>query len=422
MVRRFPVRLVLWLLFAALYVPIVIADAPLSETNEFCPILPDEEGLDEFSVEYEGKTVRLCCRSCLHQFKANPKAYIHALPQFAASDMPRNLQVSDLLVYLPPWRQAGPALLLLALLAALEFRLRQQRGEGLFGLIRKQRHATLAVTLLLLVGLGVLAFFYRDLARQLAETQEQILLAEREKVIHNNTFYDFGFPPVPIRPAVAPRLQASFYRGNDERNEKLFNGGNYRTATMNIGLVLGDGTPVDHGVAVAGELLMVRLEIVRAPHTPDFFYEREVMDAIFLTRQTERLLGSDRPVLDRIDLTELEHMWRWEALFPIGRLDGVGEETLEGVIYVAEEWIEDGQMVGASLHYAIQYEIMAGDGILVESSDLWMGSLFRPRKTPLWRIPLEEWFSHEPIPELLEPHAVEDPDLLGVSDYVEAEN
>ena len=404
-----------------LLIPILLGAAdPSSQTNEFCPILPDEEALEEFAVEFQGKTIYLCCRSCVHQFEANPTAYLHALPQFAESDVPRNIQVADLLAQLPPWQQTVPALLLLVLLLALEWNWRRKKGHGLLGEMASGRRFSALAVLLLLVTLG-LFLQNRSLHKELTETRERLTLEEREKLIHNNTFADYGFPPVPIRPPTTPRLRATFYRGNDERNEELFNGGNYRTATFQLELILGDGTPVEHGMDTRGEMILVRLEIQRAPHTPDFFFEREIMEPIFLTRQHDRLLGWERPVADRVSLTELEHLWRWEARFPIGRLKGPGVTTLEDVIYVGEEWAEEGRMIGASLHYGIQYALTAQEGVISEDSDLWMGSLFRPRKTPLWRIPLLEWFSHEPIPELPGPNQVDDPEVLGISDYVDGD-
>ena len=47
-----------------------------------------------------------------------------------------------------------------------------------------------------------------------------------------------------------------------------------------------------------------------------------------------------------------------------------------------------------------------------------MGSLFRPRKSPVWKVPPVEWLSHEPIPPLPEA-GTDDPALLGLTDYYE---
>src|SRR5262249_22020177 len=44
-----------------------------------------------------------------------------------------------------------------------------------------------------------------------------------------------------IRPKHPPRMSGEYYRGNDERNAALFNGGFYRTCTLRVGLVQPDG-------------------------------------------------------------------------------------------------------------------------------------------------------------------------------------
>jgi uncharacterized membrane protein/YHS domain-containing protein len=54
-------------------------------TNEYCPVLPDEKVDPEIHVEYEGKTVYLCCNMCRRQFLENPEEYLAALPQFAST-------------------------------------------------------------------------------------------------------------------------------------------------------------------------------------------------------------------------------------------------------------------------------------------------------------------------------------------------
>lgn len=393
-----------------------------SQINIFCPILPDEKALEEFTVEHEGKKVALCCRSCLHQFQANPDAYLHALPQFADS-VPRAAGVDwrALAEKLPGWRPIVVLLLILALLVIVDRRLRQTNdGRGLLDrLVANRQGTSTALVLVLLVIAGAAGWKNRQLRQELGEVERELRLAEREKTIHNNTFVDYGFPPKPARPRVPPRLAASFYRGNDERNPQLFNGGHYRTARFNLAVELGDGTPVQVGDTIAAELLVLSMELERAPYTPDFFFGPEIMNAIFLTRQTDRFLGFERPVLDRVGLTNVEPMQRWQAHFPLGRFDseGDGEQRLDGVIYVADEWLEGDRMIGASLHYGIEYDIAAKNGVVQETSDLWMGALFRPRKTPLSKIPQEEWFSHEPIPELPAPNP-DDPKLLGTEDYV----
>ena len=45
-----------------------------------------------------------------------------------------------------------------------------------------------------------------------------------------------------------------------------------------------------------------------------------------------------------------------------------------------------------------------------------MGALYRTRKFPTWRVPMSEWFSHEPIP-VLPGENTTDPELLGLPEH-----
>jgi len=56
-------------------------------TNEFCPVMPDERVDPDIHVEYEGKTVYLCCKMCRRDFLESPQQYLAALPQFASNSV-----------------------------------------------------------------------------------------------------------------------------------------------------------------------------------------------------------------------------------------------------------------------------------------------------------------------------------------------
>jgi len=75
-------------------------------------------------------------------------------------------------------------------------------------------------------------------------------------------------------------------------------------------------------------------------------------------------------------------------------------------------------MVGATFHYGIVVKLTTLDGRLGEASEVFMGALFRPRKSPITRVPREEWLSHEPIPPLPAPQG-DDKETLGISDYLD---
>jgi hypothetical protein len=269
-----------------------------------------------------------------------------------------------------------------------------------------------------------LAILCGVLGWQVFQLNAQLFYRALEEDIHYATYYDHGAPPIPRRPDFVPRLSGVYYRGNDERNEKLFNGGNYRTATFHVSLVDAAGREVKHGDDVAKQELFVRLEIERPPFTPDFLYSDRFMRAMFLTRESAPNLGRDEPTADRVSLTEREPMQRWEALYPLGAAPCCGDTQWEGVVYVCEDYLyrrhrfaEKDTVGGARFHYGLPYRIRFEQGRVAAESDLYMGALYRTRKFPLRTVPFAQWFSHEPIPLIPEPQG-DDLELLGIDDYL----
>ncbi len=49
--------------------------------NAMCPVLTDEPIDPEFTAEYNGITIGLCCRKCVTQFNADPSAFIGNIPE-----------------------------------------------------------------------------------------------------------------------------------------------------------------------------------------------------------------------------------------------------------------------------------------------------------------------------------------------------
>jgi hypothetical protein len=74
---------------------------------------------------------------------------------------------------------------------------------------------------------------------------------------------------------------------------------------------------------------------------------------------------------------------------------------------------------GSRFHYGIGYDLKISDDQLTAESDVFMGALYRTRKLPTWRVPMDQWFSHRPIPELPGEN-VSDPELLGITDHIAA--
>ena len=388
-----------------------------ADVNVMCPVLQDREATADYVITHKGKEIRFCCSECVMEFEQNPAIYENAVPQL--QDLPLRNRIQ---LFLGDYGGLLTGSGLLALLIGLRvYRVKnpssEQPSDGLFGrLLAKKISPAIPLTLLC----GYLGY-------EVWSLQHQLHLTQLEDELHYATFYDFGYPPVPRRADTEKRVAASFYRGNDERSPKLFNEGNYRTATFHVTLCDAGGHAIAANDGLPNSELFVRLEIERPPFTPDFLYTPDVMNTMFLTMESDKFLGSNRPAADRVNLTETEPMQRWEALFPVKRMPSCcreSEESLRGTIYVCQEQYADSWLSflpkrrsGSRFHYGICYDLTVEDDRLAAESDVYMGALYRTRKLPTWRVPMTEWFSHIPIPELPGEN-VTDPDLLGITDHI----
>lgn len=388
------------------------APAQANDVNTMCPVLGDQKADPAIVTTYKGKPVHFCCNECKQEFEANPEVYVDQLPQL--QELTARDEVASMLEGNTRWIIAGGLLVLLIGLM-LYRRLRKRGGaepteSGRFAILSKR----IPVAWPLAAVIAVLGYEVYTLRAAKHETY-------LEDNIHFATFYDFGYPPVPKRPPVPRRLRGTYYRGNDERSPKLFNNGNYRTATFHLSLCDAEGKPLDYGADIDGQELFVKLEIDRPPFTPDFLYSEKLMGRMYLTQECDKFLGHDSDIPDRVNLTCTEKMQRWEARFPIGMVECCNRKR--GIIYVCEEyhnkprpWSFGEEWIASRFHYGIVYELQAKDGKLTTASDLFMGSLYRTRKFPAWKVPLTEWFSHEPIP-VLPSKNIDDPELLGTSEH-----
>lgn len=376
-----------------------------------CPVLQDRPASTDYTVTYKGKEVRFCCSECVMEFNRNPEIYENVLPQLQDIPLRARLQL-----FMSDHGGLVLAATLLTILIALRvYRLRHPVQEELSSsLLRKK--VSPAVPLLVLVGY---------LGFEVYSLQAQIHQKQLEDEIHFATFYDFGYPPVPRRPDTEARVSGSYYRGNDERSPRLFNNGNYRTATFHISLCDQHGQPVQAGDNLRGRDLFLKFEIDRPPFTPDFLYNEQMMGTMFLTSECDRFLGRTAPVRDAVSLTETEPMQKWEALYPLRSADACccGRHC-RGTVYVCEKYFYQPKIAvfgkrrgGSRFHYGIRYDLTIDDNVLADSSDVYMGALYRTRKLPTWRVPMTQWFSHEEIP-VLPGENVSDPELLGINEHL----
>ena len=134
--------------------------------------------------------------------------------------------------------------------------------------------------------------------------------------------------------------------------------------------------------------------------------------SMFIT-DTYAPLDRDAPTMTKTPLETIEPTQRFRVRMPVLK-DSL--TAAEGTLYLCERMSHLG-ISGSRYHFAIPYRIQLRDGVLAPESDVWMGALYRTRRVPAWRLPLAEWFSEQPIPELPGPQDTKDPTALGLPDY-----
>ena len=146
--------------------------------------------------------------------------------------------------------------------------------------------------------------------------------------------------PRPPKPRHPKRLGGVYYRGNDERSAKLFNGGFYRTANMEVWLSDSDGNRLKYDDPITDDSLFVSVGIERAPMATSALFTPRVMSAIFLSRQVpdedaEEL--KDTP----IGFITVEEGERWVAHYPITDSAKSLEDKISGMIYIYQGKISE---------------------------------------------------------------------------------
>ena len=273
-----------------------------------------------------------------------------------------------------------------------------------------------------LVGIGMWLYFRGELKEsrgEIAKLDRRLnrLIASANELPAGPDSSDGPFLPRPNHP---PRLGGTYYRGNDERDPALFNGGFYRTATMHVNLTDGNGRVWKIGDAPTENGLFVTLKIERAKRATTELFTDEIMASFFLSRRValrEPPRFNDSPV--RFD--EIDDQQSWIAHYPLNTIfqNGVSEAT--GTIYLYRGDADVKPLAGV-YHFGIRYDLKLVDGRIADSSELWMGSLHHSSRVILPKpnhLFLNEWFDFRPIPEI-EQTNTDDPDLLGIPEYVPA--
>ncbi len=441
---------------------------PSAMTNQMCPVMPDETAEDSWTTVYRGRLVRFCCNNCIDRFRRNPEKFLSELPQFAEPD---NGSANPGGFQFDPVKLRLLALFLgaLAVCAAGWYFNGRRKASGKANLLPP-----------LLIQVIVAAALAAVIHLMLTSQHLRLEMIKQRAVgdIHHATYFDFGVPPIPHRPDVAPALSATYYRGNDERSPVLHNGGNYQTAIFDLNLEHADGSPVRPGDRLSGQTLFLRFTIHKGKNAPLRMYDNKIMDKIYLTKSYDPLMGWDEPIEDQTQIRSVDPGQIWECRFPLNivapdgasdfeptevtrqqlsRIQGISEEVAgwfvayrdagypiasaddlrqagitgdpaqilaaslhqsnhDGVVYVCEAFFYQGRQMGARMHYGIKYNIRVENGIIQDDSEIWMGALSRSQKAAKGAIPDWQWLSSEPLPELPAPQNISD-ELLGIDDY-----
>jgi mono/diheme cytochrome c family protein len=273
--------------------------------------------------------------------------------------------------------------------------------------------------------IGLLAIFLSHAFLQASEMRREIARLQIRSGTNAGAglsiYSIFGLPPKPFRPDQPKQLGGEYYRGNCERSDKLFNRGNYRTATLRLSLHGLDHRKLQIGDAVPPDGLLIRFEIERAPHAAESLFTEKIMSNVFLSsefytgRQVEPI---DQPVW--LEAVEAAH--RWAGFYRIPNSKNATDGELSGLVYVYKG-DRDETTVSGEAHYGIKYDLKIANGCIAEGSDMWVGAIFWHGGIALpsdsTKVPFEEWFSARPIPEIAGPSS-DDPRLLGIDDHPEA--
>ncbi len=239
------------------------------------------------------------------------------------------------------------------------------------------------------------------------ELQTRIVnIAATQGIEHKHIF---GSPPKPFRPDQEVGLSSTYFRGNCERQLNLYNGGNYRTATLHLRLCDAKRKPVSLGDLVPEDGYVLELIIEKAPHATEGMFSDRMMDGVFLTEThyPDRVMSV---AADTVTLDVLEPGERWAAYYPIDADASLEKET--GLVYLYINLRTDSKPFRPIVHYGLSYGLVFEEGRLAQGSDVWLGNLFWTPRLQVPRpggVPINEWFDIKPIPKIPESRIIEVP-------------
>lgn len=271
----------------------------------------------------------------------------------------------------------------------------------------------------LLIVLAVVihaALIQADLHREKVAKLDKLIASLRDDLSAANEKY--APPKDLVRPAHPRAVQRTYYRGNDERSPHLFNGGFYRTATIDLTLLDSAGEALAMGKACASGPIRLRFEIRRAKNATTVLFTDDIGKKIFLSPlpQDQRITDRARQV-SPLELVEPSEYWRGSVT--LGQITGSGAERVAARWYVIHGTDPQVDETTGVAHYGIDTSLSLRDGIIQPDSDLWMAALLHAPKTiatPPNYLHSSEWLDIRPIPEI-EGAPSSDPVLLGTPQH-----
>ena len=292
---------------------------------------------------------------------------------------------------------------LLALCVLLLLAVRARKGSSVWkrilGWLQPAHVVIVACMLMIVSSMGVIKQTSKEKDRAVHKLQDASQTSQVYK-------YLFGNPPRPHHAPVAPTLDVTYYRGNDERTPNLYNGGKYRTATLSLSLRDKRGNKLSVGDDVPADGLFMRFDIERSPNSAARMYATDRMKGVFLSEVWFDWRTVTRLSKPAIFLETVKENWAWYADVPLGALpDG----THSAYRYVYVNYRDDGRPFSPQAHYGVQADLIIEDGKVAEGSDLWLGNLFwnvAMEPPPVnFKTPAAEWLNHEPLPEIEDGHS-----------------
>ena len=268
-----------------------------------------------------------------------------------------------------------------------------------------------AMNLLLLCGAGYLYFEAEKLKDENASLKAE--LRSLQPKMPPPIRVDDRNLPLPPHPMHPPRLGGLYYRGNDERDDSLFNGGFYRTATIDLHLINSAGVRLDRNDKLSDDL-SIEIEIQRAPKATKELFNQRVLKMVSL----EHFCQTAPRFNQSSTFTAVKKDDLWKATIPLPKQSKWGGGRLRGMVYMMYG-VQPSQQLPRP-HFAIRYDIQTDGDKISNESVLWMGSMYtlggRVLVPEEGKILLDRWFDWRPIP-VIEGEAATDPKLLGVEEH-----